>query len=76
MNGVSLSHENVEITFLREVKYLDIWLYNNLSFGEYIRKTQERSKRSLAPILRLVPKVEGARICYVIKKSVIPILQQ
>lgn len=52
-------HGRVEITPMRLVKYLGIWLGDNLIFGEHVRR--ERAERSLAALTRMIPNVGGLR---------------
>lgn len=49
--------EQVEISTSRAVKFLDIWLDDNLCFGNHIEKTKERAGSSLTAILTLLPNV-------------------
>lgn len=45
LSGVSFRHGDVVITPASSVKYLGIWLDDNIIFGEHLRKTKEKAGR-------------------------------
>lgn len=63
VNGVNFSHGQVEITPSRAIKYPGIWLDDNSSLGQHIKKKKERAERFLAAILILMPNVGWGAGC-------------
>lgn len=59
VTGVSLRHGSTNIEPKRALKYLGIWLDDNLIFGEHIKRAREKAERCQMALARLMPNVGG-----------------
>lgn len=57
--GVNFRHGDRVIETRRAIKYLGIWLDDNLIFGEHLRRAREKAERSQMALARLMPNVGG-----------------
>lgn len=56
---VHFGHGQVEISSARSVKYLGVFLDDNLFLGKHIKMTQEKAEKCLGAPSRLIPNVGG-----------------